>query len=128
MRVLLDTHAFLWHLWDSPERSGLCKGVMADPGNQLLLSAGSCWELAIKQSVGKLGINMPFDEFIVAAARENRITLFPIDPRHLRGVAVLPFHHRDPFDRLLISQALAEGIPLLSRDEQLDAYGVERIW
>ena len=128
MRVLLDTHAFLWHLWDSPERSGLCRSLIADPANEILLSTGSWWELAIKQSVGKLGIEMPFDDFLTAAARENRLTLFPIAPAHLRLVAGLPFHHRDPFDRLLVAQSLAEGVPLLSRDEGLDAYGVRRVW
>ncbi len=128
MRVLLDTHAFLWHLWDSPERSDLCKRIMADPTNELLLSAGSCWELAIKQSVGKLGVNMPFDDFLVNAAKANRFKLFPMQPAHFRLVASLPFHHRDPFDRLLVSQALAENIPLLSRDSQMDVYGVQRIW
>jgi PIN domain nuclease of toxin-antitoxin system len=128
VRVLLDTHAFLWHLWDSPERSEQCRRLIADPENELLLSHGSWWEMAIKQSLGKLGLSLPFDEFINAAMSQNRIAPLAIAASHLRLVATLPFHHRDPFDRLLISQSLAEGVPLLSRDERFDAYGVNRIW
>src|SRR5437764_238371 len=115
MRVLLDTHTFLWHLWNRPERSESCRSMIADLGNELLLSTASCWEMAIKQSTGKLGIDMPFDLFLESALHDNDLTLLPIASGHLGLVAALPFHHRDPFDRLLVAQALFEQVPLLSR-------------
>jgi PIN domain nuclease of toxin-antitoxin system len=128
VRVLLDTHAFLWHLADSAERSEACKDIMADSHNELLLSMGSCWEMAIKQSLGKLGLSLPFGEFLTTALQQNRIDVLPIKTAHLDFVASLQFHHRDPFDRLLVAQALFEGVPLLSCDARLDAYAAKRIW
>jgi PIN domain nuclease of toxin-antitoxin system len=96
--------------------------------SELLLSIGSCWELAIKHSLGKLELRRPFEEFLPSALAKNAIELLPITLSHLSAVVQLPFHHRDPFDRLLVAQAQVEKIPLVSADGAIDAYGVVRIW
>lgn len=128
MRVLLDTHAFLWFIDDSPQLSAAAKAVIADGSNDVVLSVASLWEMAIKISLGKLSISGPFGSYISHQLTANTIGLLPISLEHVAAVASLPFHHRDPFDRLLIAQALIEQIPLLSTDSSLDAYGIHRIW
>lgn len=128
MRLLLDTHALLWFLAGDEKLSGVARALVEDDGNEVLVSAGSLWEIAIKLSLGKLGMSIPFEEAFPAQLDANEIRILPILPSHLQGVVSLPFHHRDPFDRLLAAQALAEGAPLVSRDEVFDAYDVRRLW
>lgn len=128
MRFLLDTQAFLWFVWDHPSLSERARALMADPGSDLLLSAGSLWEIAIKSSLGKLVLATHFEPFATRALAQNDILLLPLSLPHLGRVAALPFHHRDPFDRLLAAQALVEDLPLISVDGVFEAYGVERIW
>ena len=128
MRVLLDTHTLLWMLRDSPELSPQARALAANLSNEVLLSVASAWELAIKQALGKLDLGLPFREFMDRAVKVARLSLMPITIEHLSRVASLPLHHRDPFDRLLFAQALTEGVPILSRDDRLDAYGVKRTW
>jgi PIN domain nuclease of toxin-antitoxin system len=128
MRLLLDTHAFLWFVTASPKLSAEAEGVIRASGNQLLLSVASVWETAIKQNLGRLPIPEPLDSFIPAHLRTNRITLLPIQLRHTFAVARLPLHHRDPFDRLLVAQAISESIPVVSADGAFDAYPVQRLW
>lgn len=128
MRVLVDTHALLWMLHDSPDLSPRARDVAADLSNEVLLSIASAWELAVKHALGKINLRMRYRAFIDGAVKAARLSLLPITVEHLGLVAALPHHHRDPFDRLLVAQALAEGVPLVSRDERLDAYGVKRIW
>jgi PIN domain nuclease of toxin-antitoxin system len=98
---------------------------MTTSTNELLLSAGSLWEIA---SLGKLTLAVPFEDFVGRALAASEITLLPIAISHTAGGVRLPFHHRDPFDRLLAAQALAEDMPLLSTDDVFDAYGVARLW
>lgn len=128
MTLLLDTHAFLWFVLDEPRLSATAKAAIGDPANEILLSPASYWEIAIKVSIDKLTLQQPFLPFIDAQIAANRLTVLHITPQHAAVVATLPYHHRDPFDRLLIAQALAENIPLISGDPVLDAYGVQRVW
>jgi PIN domain nuclease of toxin-antitoxin system len=101
---------------------------MAEEGNEYLVSIASCWEIAIKVSLGKLRVEGSLGRFLPEQLAANRFQVLPIDLRHVARVAQLPFHHRDPFDRLLVAQALEEGLAVVSADEGLGEYGVERVW
>lgn len=102
--------------------------LIESDANQCLLSDASLWEIAIKQSIGKLELAEPFDSRLTAALRRNAIETVPIEKSHLFGVARLPFHHRDPFDRLLISTALVENLPIVTDDSAYLAYGTNLVW
>ena len=128
MRILLDTHAFLWAAADAPQLSRKARACFVSEKNELLLSVASVWEMAIKTSLGKLRLDLPLDRLVRRGLSQPGVRLQHIELSHALRVRRLPFHHRDPFDRLLAAQALAEGVPLLSRDTAFDAYGVERIW
>ncbi len=111
MKLLLDTHTFLWFIEDSPKLSAEAKRLLESKA-ALLLSIASVWEMAIKISIGKLSLPSPFDDFVSEQLSKNTIELFPIRLAHLSLVSTLPFHHRDPFDRLLIAQAITEQYPI----------------
>ena len=128
MRFLLDTHAFLWAVLDDPRLSDKARGLMLNADNELLVSPASYWEIAIKISVGKYTLDDDFETFMERQTAYSEFTLLPISLKHAAVVATLPFHHRDPFDRLLIAQAISEGIPIISTDHALDLYSVKRIW
>jgi len=128
MRLLLDTHAFLWFLAGDPKMSTSAKAAIEDSANQSIVSVASLWEIAIKVSLRKLAIGEPFDTLIPRQIRQNGFGLLPIGVNHVAALASLPFHHRDPFDRMLVAQAGAEKMTLISRDEALDAYGITRLW
>ena len=128
MTVLLDTHALLWAYWGDPQLSGAAIRLIFDPANRVLVSPASHWEIAIKMRIGKLTLRETFLEFIRHAVFDNGFEVLPIEPSHTALVSRLPFHHKDPFDRLLIAQALAEGVPLVSADAAADAYCVTRLW
>lgn len=128
MRVLLDTHTFLWAVNDSPQLSDRARTIVEDPNNELHLSIASLWEIAIKLSTGKLKLALPFLELATQKTGQHGVMLLPITPAHLDLVTTLPFHHRDPFDRLIVAQCLAEGVPVLSRDDAFDDYEVVRLW
>lgn len=128
MRVLLDTHAFLWLAAGDERASDRCVEVFLDPANDCVLSVASVWEMAIKVSLGRLRLGRPLDRLVRAATEEQGVRLLPVERDHAIHVASLPFHHRDPFDRLLVAQALVEGLPVVGRGEAFDAYGVRRIW
>lgn len=102
--------------------------LIADTDNKLLLSPASYWEIAIKISLGKYRLNEPLDEFVNREVQTNGVELLPIQPKHAAHVAELPFHHRDPFDRLLIAQAIVEQVAILSNDPVFDNDGIEREW
>jgi PIN domain nuclease of toxin-antitoxin system len=127
MKFLLDTHAFLWFVNDDPQLSLAAKTLMESEVD-LLLSVASLWEISIKVSIGKLDLPKSFDLFIPEQLQINEIEVLPIELRHLSLVASLPLHHRDPFDRLLISQSLVEEISIIGTDEVFDQYGVSRSW
>lgn len=124
MRLLLDTHTALWWL-DGDERVGeQARGALVDPANEILLSAAVVWEVAIKRSLGKLRAPAGF----AAAIHGAGAVPLPVTAAHAEAVEQLPWHHRDPFDRLLVAQALAEDAALVSRDEQFGAYGLRLVW
>ncbi len=127
MRYLLDTHVFLWLAIDDPQLSPRARALFADTQQELLLSAASVWEMAIKASLGKLTLSTSL-EALVQGGRTRSIRTLDVTAKHAWSVEHLPFHHRDPFDRLLVAQAIDEGMQIVSRDEQLDAYGVTRVW
>jgi PIN domain nuclease of toxin-antitoxin system len=128
VKLLLDTHAFLWFTLDDPRLSGQAQDLMREQSNELVLSVASCWEIAIKLSIGKYEIPGDFESFMLEQIETNQLVFQPITIPHLAVMKSLPFFHRDPFDRLLIAQALAEAVPILSVDKEFDAYGVRRIW
>src|SRR5688572_11186279 len=128
MRLLLDTHAFLWFAWGSSQLSSMARSLIENPANQKLVSLVGLWEIAVKVSVGKLTLAKPIGEFLAEHLDGNGFDILPIERSHVIRVADLPWHHRDPFDRLLISQCLAEALPLISADALFDAYGISRLW
>ncbi len=128
MRILLDTHAFLWLVTDDPKVSAPAKAVFLENDNELLLSAVTGFEIAVKYSLGKLGLKEPPEQFISKRIQANALIPLAITIEHTVLLADLPFHHRDPFDRLLVAQALSDSLPILSADTLLSAYGIERIW
>jgi PIN domain nuclease of toxin-antitoxin system len=128
MKLLLDTHTFLWFVTADPALSGEAKRLIEAPENAVILSVASSWEMAIKVSLGKLAISQPFDAFMTHQFHLNSIDLLNITVGHAAVIATLPFHHRDPFDRLLIAQAMVEQLPILSADVVFDAYGIARLW
>ena len=128
MRLLLDTHALLWFLLNDARLSGNARSLITGPANDVLVSPASYWEIAIKISLGKYTLEEDFAEFMEGQIAENELKLLPITVKHTAIVATLPFHHRDPFDRLLIAQAMTENVPLLSADAVFDLYPVKRMW
>ncbi len=128
MTFLLDTHAFLWFVWDDPQLSGNAKAIIEDPANRKLVSVASCWEIAIKAGNGKLTLGALADVFVPRELTRNGFELLEIPLAHATAVETLPQHHKDPFDRLLIVQARIEGISIVSVDAIFDSYGVTRTW
>ncbi len=124
MKLLLDTHAFLWAA-ARPERLGKHEQLVADPSTTRLLSSASSWEIAIKYALGKLPLPTPPAEYVPEAMRRLVVEGLPVEHAHALAVAGLPAHHRDPFDRLLVAQAQQERLAILSADPALDAYDVE---
>lgn len=128
MRALLDSHAFLWFLLDDRRLSDGARDCIGDATNAILVSPATLWEIAIKIRLGKYALPEAYEPFIEAQFAANDFSLLPILPRHTALLTTLPFHHRDPFDRLIVAQSLAESLPLISTDATLDAYGIRRIW
>jgi PIN domain nuclease of toxin-antitoxin system len=128
MRLLLDTHTFLWWIEDASALSRKARTAISDPGNECLLSLASCWEMAIKLSLGKLRLPGAIERFVPEHVAANAFHQLAIDFRHVARVATLPFHHRDPFDRLLVAQALEEQCAVVSADPVFRRYGVTRVW
>jgi PIN domain nuclease of toxin-antitoxin system len=127
-RLLLDTHAFLWWIGDSPQLSNRARAAIGDQRNECFFSLASCWEIAIKVGTGKLELPAPVGRFLPEQLAANQIRELPIEVRHVAGVSTLPFHHRDPFDRLLVVQALEEALAIVSADSVFRRYGVKRVW
>ena len=128
MRLLLDTHAFLWWIFDDPRLSSTARTLSADPSAEILFSVVSAWEIAIKSRTGRLDLPPDVPAFIYDQIRRNRFAVLPIGLRHALHVHALPDHHRDPFDRLLVAQSQVEAVPLLSTDTQIAAYDVTLRW
>lgn len=128
MKLILDAHALLWFLDDNALLSSTAKATIEDPANQKLVSVATCWEIAIKAGLGKLSLGEPASTFLPRELAANHFDLLNIDLRHAVAVEALPLHHRDPFDRLLVTQAILENLPIVSVDSALDAYAVRRLW
>jgi PIN domain nuclease of toxin-antitoxin system len=128
MRLLLDTHAFLWWIADDARLSKRARSAIATRRDECFVSMASCWEIAIKVSLEKLKLEAPVDRFIPEQLAVNSFSLLPIEFAHVARVARLPFHHRDPFDRLLVAQGLIDDLKVVSADPIFRRYGVKRVW
>ncbi len=127
MRVLLDTHAFLWWVSDSPQLTPRARTAIQG-AEDVFLSVASCWEMAIKISLGKLQLAQPIERFVSEQLQANDFTLLSIGLDETGRTARLPFHHRDPFDRLLAAQAIEQKLVVVSADPLFRKYGVKRAW
>ena len=130
MKLLLDTHALLWYTLDDPKLSQQAETLILDAANEIYVSPATYWEMAIKISLDKLTVPQPFENFLDACEQQYGFELLPISPAHTVAVPSLPFpkSHRDPFDRMLVAQAIVEQMLIVSRDQSLDDYPVTRIW
>lgn len=128
MRLLLDTHTLLWFLREPKRLPSKVIEEIESAGEDAAVSVASLWEIAIKVSLNKLHLPKEYEELLPQAVPESGLSLLPIEPRHLAAVRRLPFHHRDPFDRLLVAQAQVEGLALVSRDPRFPPYGIPLIW
>lgn len=128
MKLLLDTHAFIW--WDSapnklsPQILTLCQ----DDANEIIVSVASVWEIQIKSQLGKLRLKLPLEEIISTQQKANNVQILPITLPHILALDGLPMHHRDPFDRLLVAQTNIENVVLVSRDKIFEQYSVKLLW
>jgi PIN domain nuclease of toxin-antitoxin system len=130
LKYLLDTHTLIWYATDAPQLSATARALIEDPNNDILISPASIWEIAIKVSIGKLALNRAYKDFLDLCLGSRGFQLLPVEPSHTTIVSSLPFppRHKDPFDRLLIAQAIIESIPIVSVDLAFDSYAVQRIW
>jgi PIN domain nuclease of toxin-antitoxin system len=128
MRVLIDTHAPIWYVDQDHLLTPVAHATITDPANDVLVSAATVWEVAIKVGTGKLSLSGPYRAWMTKALADLGATVLPVTVEYADAQAGLPFHHRDPFDRLLVARALTEGVPIVGADAQFDAYGITRIW
>ncbi len=128
MKLLLDTHTLLWFIAGSANLSVEARRLIEDESNEKSISIASIWETAIKVNIGKMTLSASFDDLFPHQLEFNGFGLLPVKIEHTSIVTTLPFHHRDPFDRLLIAQAIAEKLTLVSVDEVFDEYGTSRLW
>lgn len=128
MRLVLDTHSFLWFIEGDERLSRHARSLIEDLENEVVLSMSSLWEIVIKAGLGKLSLARPFEDLIPEQLERNQIQILGIEMHHLIALARLPMHHRDPFDRLLIAQAMADGLPIVGRDSEFKEYGVQMVW
>ncbi len=127
MKLLLDTHAFMWYINGNPSLSLTAKAIIDDNSNPCFVSIASIWEMAIKINLGKLKIPGPFDD-LLNKINQRGFSLLPIEFADAKCVSNLENHHRDPFDRMLIAQTKIEDMAIVSNESVFDKYGVKRIW
>lgn len=128
MRCLIDTHALIWAALDPSKLGALAATTINDASNERYFSAASTWEMAIKINIGKMVIPGGLSAFIAAASQQLLLKPLVVLPEHTIILESLPLHHTDPFDRLLVAQALYENLPIVSIDAKLDPYHVRRLW
>ena len=128
MKLLLDTHAFLWLNDDSERLSQTVKTLCTSGEHEFYLSIASPWEMQIKNQLGKLSLAMPIAELVNKNVQDNNIKLLPINLFHISHLEQLPPHHKDPFDRIIIAQAIIEGITIVSVDHAFSDYAVQVVW
>ena len=126
-QLLLDTHIFIWYLTDDPKLGSALSNHLENPENELFISIASLWEIAIKVNVGKLNLGCPFAELFWFSDRVG-ITLLSVTQSDLESYLSLPLHHRDPFDRMIITQAMNRSLTVVSRDTMFATYSVHRLW
>ena len=127
MKYLLDTHTLIWLIEASSKISSEIKEALRFPGNSVYLSSASLWEIAIKTGLGRLDLKKPFEKLLIDLKSTN-IVILQIENEYLQKLSVLPAIHKDPFDRLLISTALAENLTIITADENIQKYDVSWIW
>jgi len=127
-KILLDTHAFIWMCTGSERLSVTARDTILDARSRLHLSVASWWEIGVKISIGKLDLHPRWATVFKREMQNNEIAWLPVHPEHCEQVATLPFHHRDPFDRMLIAQAQQEKMTILSADENMRGYNVKVVW
>jgi len=131
MKYLIDTHIFIWFVENLPNLSQSIKNLIEDENNEIFISIASLWEISIKTSINKLQLNRKYEE-ILDVLKDNSIEILPINFSHTVENNKLPFHHRDPFDRIIVSQAIVENLDFISADEIFDDYlkdkSIKRIW
>jgi len=125
MKLLLDTHVFIWMHGDPARLSSRARKLLADADSELHLSVVVGWELGIKIARERLTLPEPLDEYMMSRAHRSRMSLLSIDLAHVLEAVALPLHHADPFDRMLVAQARAEGLALLTADPWIARYDVE---
>lgn len=128
MRLLLDTCTFLWLVLDSPQLSPACRSLFQDPHNEAYLSVVSCWEMVVKHAQGRLPLPGRVEEYVRRRREEMRIQSLPLSEEAVLQHPRLPLHHKDPFDRMLICQAITEGMALLTPDPLILQYPVRTLW
>lgn len=128
MRLLLDSQTLIWSVEQPAKLGPVAVSVLQDPGNDLLMGAGTIWEIAIKVGLKKLTLSLPFRSWIDKAIADLGLSILPITVEYADAQSVLPHHHKDPFDRLLVAQAQVEDVPIVSSDAILDSYGITRLW
>ncbi|MGL5033260.1 MAG: type II toxin-antitoxin system VapC family toxin [Microcystaceae cyanobacterium] len=128
MKYLMDTHTLLWYTLSDSSLNRTARELIIDRNNEILISPASYWEIAIKISIGKLQLHQSYRNFMEVCLHQYGFEILAISPEHTETVIALPFHHKDPFDRLMIAQAIVERIPLISADTIFDRYNVQRIW
>lgn len=124
MNLLLDTHIFLWFVNDDPRLSDYLKDLIENKNNFSFLSVASLWEMSIKYNLGKLKLIPSYEKFVEKEVEQSSIILLNISSQHLKINASLPFHHRDPFDRMIISQSVAENISIVTVDSAFTQYSI----
>jgi PIN domain nuclease of toxin-antitoxin system len=128
VKLLLDTRTFLWWVGASRELSRRARSAIGSGGNDCFVSVASAWEIGIKKSLGSVRIDGALDRFLPEQLAANAFQPLPVELKHCARAATLPFHHRDPFDRMLVAQALEEGLAVVSADAVFAKYGVKRVW
>ena len=128
MRLLLDSHTIIWAADDPMQLSAIARQLIQDPSHDRFISTATIWEMAIKFGLKKLPLSLPYRHWIDKAIADLGLIMLQITLDHAERHAGLPWHHRDPFDRLLAAQALVENISLISADDSFDPYGVSRLW
>ncbi len=128
MKLLLDTHTFLWFIGGNTNLSNIARNAIEDISNQRFISIATLWEISIKVSIGKLKIELAFTELVEQEVYGNAIEILEISSEHLDELVKLPFHHKDPFDRLIIAQSLVEDATLVSKDAAFQSYPIKLLW
>jgi PIN domain nuclease of toxin-antitoxin system len=128
MRLLLDTQAIIWYVDQDHLLSTTAHVAITDPQNDLLVSAATIWEIAIKVAIKKLSLSLPYRQWMTKAIADLSLTLLPITVESADVLTSLPHHHGDPFDRLIIAQSITDGVQVVSADAQFDSYGISRLW